>query len=349
MKICVTGVNSVQCGHIPKIDYVSSIKCLVGTLRKEHRVEVRPLPYAEICDEKPFNLDNEYHVTILYLAPFTGFIGVYAPHAIKLLSRALRGTLKVVVSYDDWQIAPILGSLRSLKPRIDKILDENPFGWKDISQVRLDRHNLVQDINDLCDGDWDLPSLVPAWDGGDLSLLSLPTKLSRAVCYSPNAYFRDYYQPADRPESKTDYAETASPCWTLAALHDHGTWLKKQNLTWPVHQFGKKKAGQEKLPESEIFQIYYRSSGILSPSYKHAGSGWWRARYGFAADCLVPIAGNPDEAAMLGEAYNLKPDELETLSHSELVELAEYQRAAYYDAPNKSLAVMEERIKSVLL
>jgi hypothetical protein len=180
-------------------------------------------------------------------------------------------------------------------------------------------------LDALVKEEWGWPVLVPAYDGGDLSLLSIPK--AKVYSYNPAILFKGKYGwVTHRDIFSTKYE------WVLAALHDHRSWLKKQKLAWPVTQFGHRKQGQERVAESVLHERSLGCWGRLSPAYKICGSGWWRARYGFAADALAVIAGDSRETAMIDPACYPAPGIVEKLGNGDLLELAMAQREAYYEA-----------------
>jgi len=183
--------------------------------------------------------------------------------------------------------------------------------------------------------------LVPAYAGGDLNLLSIPQ--SDIFTFNPSVLFKGKYGWAEESSLATKKKE-----WTLAALHDHRSWLKKQKLTWQVNQYGHKKQKQERLPESQIYQKYAETAGALSPAYKICGSGWWRARYGFAADALCVIAGAPVEMTMVDrDAYSVLPADVEQMHEEDFRALALFQRQVYYDQAG-SMEYMQAQIMAAL-
>jgi hypothetical protein len=310
MKILITGVNAVQCGHRPKLDYASAFLSVRWACQQFAEVDARPVTVGEDL--------SQYDKIILYLAPIRGFVGVHAPGA--MWAYAMYHD-KVVLSFDDWQIREIMVSFQATLATYDKTIDDHKFGWKGIDLIKSDLKEEYRQIVEHFSR-WDLkePMLVPYYPGGDLNLLHLPGKDVHQ--FNPAAYFRGRY-------GELQEAGLKKKQWILAALHDHQSWLKKQKLQWPVLQFGAKKLGQPRLKESELFQHYADSWGVLSPKYYTCGSGWWRARHGFSADALCIVAGAPEELAMLGNEYTLSPQEIESLSDSDLSALAQEQRAKF--------------------
>jgi hypothetical protein len=201
-------------------------------------------------------------------------------------------------------------------------MTENPFGYSCIDEARK-QLGIVYEALGLLEGNWPNRAIVPCYSGGDLSKLKIPVKLEQIKTYNPAVLFKGIYGWCDKVPLKTNK-------WILAALHDHSTWLKRQKLTWPIEQYGKKKLGQEKLPEAELFKKYEPARGVLSPKYDICGSGWWRARHGFSADSLSILAGCPEELAMIGPAYKYSPAEVEAMDEKQLDDVACRQSYEFY-------------------
>jgi hypothetical protein len=110
-------------------------------------------------------------------------------------------------------------------------------------------------------------------------------------------------------------ATTASYKWGLAALGDHTEWLAKQGLPykWEIECIGHSSNRKVKT-ELDVVEFYSSCAGILSPSYYHAGSGWWRSRFIYAAALQMPIYAADGEAAPLGDAYSFTPQDIENFS-----------------------------------
>jgi hypothetical protein len=122
--------------------------------------------------------------------------------------------------------------------------------------------------------------------------------------------------------------------WAMASLMKHDDWLGKQKFTWPLVRFGtnKDEVREGKVTtlktEEDVRQHYAQNWGILSPEYPHSGSGWFRARYAYAAQVGSVLYGGPRDGAALGSAYQNTVASTEKLSDTELNDLAILQQRA---------------------
>ena len=127
--------------------------------------------------------------------------------------------------------------------------------------------------------------------------------------------------------------EEKKKAWVLGALMPHDTWLEKKSPSWAVEIVGSKKmvnkfGGQRFKTEQEVLEFYNKHWGILSPPYPHAGSGWWRSRFLYAAHVGSILITDKGEGDPLGSAYKLKISDVEKMTDEELKEAALAQRAA---------------------
>jgi hypothetical protein len=108
-------------------------------------------------------------------------------------------------------------------------------------------------------------------------------------------------------------------CFNFASLVQGKTarWLKRQNAgSWDIEFFGSRKEKQRRLGEGDMCKVYAEQWGCLMPGYRHAGSGWWRARPLQLADAGSILIGEYEEMMLL---YN--DEELASLKASDLVDL----------------------------
>lgn len=121
--------------------------------------------------------------------------------------------------------------------------------------------------------------------------------------------------------------------WILGALMPHDTWLQKKDYTWPVEFMGakgmvKKYGGERVKTESDVIDRYNRVWGILSPPYPHAGSGWWRSRFMYAAKVGSILVCDKGEGDPLGSPYKLTMRQVEAMTDEQLAEAAAAQADA---------------------
>jgi hypothetical protein len=135
----------------------------------------------------------------------------------------------------------------------------------------------------------------------------------------------DTVEPSDPSEKQR--------AWVLGALMPHDTWLEKKSPSWPVEIVGSRKlirkfGGQRLQTESDVLAFYNNYWGILSPPYPHAGSGWWRSRFMYAARVGSILVTDKGEGDPLGPAYKLTIKQVESMSDSELAAAAKAQSDA---------------------
>ena len=174
---------------------------------------------------------------------------------------------------------------------------------------------------------------IPAYKWGDREIVrpTLPEGIRNSQLFPVDPSFiavqiaLEVFQEVR--ESGDDISQ--SDAWGLAALGDHTEWLAKTlpELQWPVNMVGHS-TNRKLKSEHDVVRFYAENKGILSPSYYHAGSGWWRSRFIYAAMIGIPIFAADGEADALGPAYQRDAYDIESVSDAERMELASSQRAA---------------------
>jgi hypothetical protein len=102
-------------------------------------------------------------------------------------------------------------------------------------------------------------------------------------------------------------------------------------LEWPVYHYGNKRSGaQFPIRKHDLLEIHRGHWGALSPPYKHAGSGYWRARFVHAADALSVMVADPAEVEGLSSVEWYSADVVEGLDARALESLAIKQRDALF-------------------
>lgn len=191
---------------------------------------------------------------------------------------------------------------------------------------------LVQAATDLLAARWEagMVPVCPMYSFGDRSIVRkrMPKEVGPIEALDPTAPILPSLSPVTAlpPQSK-------KKAWVLGALMPHDTWLEKKNPSWPVEIVGsrkliKKLGGQRFDTEKDVLEFYNNHWGILSPPYPHAGSGWWRSRFLYAAHVGSVLVTDKGEGDPLGDAYKLTIADVEKMSESELHEAAMAQRAA---------------------
>lgn len=171
----------------------------------------------------------------------------------------------------------------------------------------------------------------PMYTWGDTSIIQrlLPAEVSPLVAIDASPTITPLLLQSDERIPM----ENKDASWALGSLMPHDKWLEKRNLTWPVDIFGsntmiRKLGGTRLKTELDVLNVYNRYAGILSPPYKHAGSGWWRSRFIYSARTRSVLACENGEGAPLGEPYCFTSNEIEELSTAERAYLADAQADA---------------------
>jgi len=201
--------------------------------------------------------------------------------------------------------------------------DESVHGYEDM---------LVKSAENLLAARWaaGMVPVCPMYGWGDRSLVRkrMPKELSAIEALDPSATIYPILNSVEPlPSSEKKRA------WVLGALMPHDTWLEKKNFEWPVEIVGSRKlvrklGGQRLGSEEEVLAFYNQHWGILSPPYPHAGSGWWRSRFMYAARVGSVLFADKNEGAPLGDCHKVSIAEIEKMTDNELADLATCQRDA---------------------
>ena len=193
---------------------------------------------------------------------------------------------------------------------------------------------LVQAAEDLLNARWEagMTPVCPMYSFGDRTGVRkrMPSKVGPIEALDPSAVVQETLD-AVFPLSPVGKIKG----WVLGALMPHDTWLEKKKPSWPVEIVGSRKlirkmGGQRFNTEQEVLEFYNKYWGIMSPPYMHAGSGWWRSRFIYAAHVGSVLVTDKGEGDALGDAYKLTIDEIEKMDTAQLQAAAQAQRHALF-------------------
>jgi site-specific DNA-cytosine methylase len=237
-----------------------------------------------------------------------------------------------IVVYDDWQTTDVLAGIQSFARererafRLERAFPEAVKAHEAPLFRALEFLAGVKQRPDSAFNWWPWQAIVPAFSGGNLSLLGIPAKAVTGI--DPTAFSHRY--PATPVKAK-------EKAWVQASLLAKG---KPKGLAWPLRLYGNldKEGGdrgrpgenaQERLLEEDLMKVYCECWGVISPPHKHAGSGWWRVRYLMAADAGCVLSADPKEAYVMGMPYveASHPAVVEKLRPAALTDLAKEQAA----------------------
>lgn len=318
-RALITGMTAMQCGSTRTLLKLANVggRWAEALRRLGYLVEHRGVRVGEDI--------ASYDVVLV------GLSKIHSIAASRVWSglETLRVRPDVIGFVDDWQCHEILYGFRTRA--------KNPEGiWKlnrvDIKEAKRYWPSYRKIIRTLAKPPWPFPVLVCTHgDGGDLSLLRIPTTVV----------------PLDPTAVRTPYPVTIVPKrerrWIQASL------LKKpldpSKYDWPVTAYGRPDRGkygikygafdgpndQPRLPEPKLAQEYARCWGIISPAHAVSGSGWWHVRYEIARDVGAIVSGPMSEAALFGKSYTraVNPLNVELLPDIALRQLAALQRKEF--------------------
>lgn len=191
---------------------------------------------------------------------------------------------------------------------------------------------LWQAAADMLDARWTagMVPVCPMYSFGDRSIVRkrMPSVVGAIEALDPTSVTFDIVN-AVTPAP----AEEKERAWVLGALMPHDEWLTKKGPEWPVEFVGSRKlvrtlGGHRLDTEQDVLEFYNTRWGILSPPYPHAGSGWWRSRFLYAAHVGSILVTDKGEGDPLGDAYKLTIKDVEKMSDAELAGAVEAQRQA---------------------
>jgi hypothetical protein len=332
-KALLTGCTARQTGGRVHMQYLDQQDVYAWCLQQlGYEVEKRRVEPGECLDK--------YDVIINSLAP-----------AASLGSGYIFGSLWVmhsrpdsILSVEDWRCVDIVGHMRGAMTKKHKVHDyyhgfNGPLGkqryaFEEVMSNAPLKKALFEQCVKMGSETWPHQMLVCAFDDGDLSLLNLPAKELVRFCYG--GFYLGKYKAAQVPDSNRERA------WVSAALSDVADrWMDKKlgGLSWPTIRIGYKAAGQPRMQEHEVFELYCKNWGVISAPYKHAKSAWYRDRFQLAAEAGAVWGCQEDEVEMWCGARPLDPRDIEKLSNQQLSELREFQKEAIFAAlpPRKTL------------
>jgi len=313
MKVLMTGMSPPQCGRptMTGYEHVSDLwaKALrAGGAEVHHR---RVAPNEDL---------SSYDVALIGLVPPNSIAARYMYTAFDVIARARKSGCGLLFYVDDWRFYAV--------PRGVKVTANNPEGrlrtntmmeklWERPWALSEGWSRMCRVLEALRDNPWP-PTLVPAFTWGDPELMpDLPT--TRQVVLDPSSFAREYEIPLTLPDDRRR-------AWTLGTFSDQRAWQERQGLTWEADYIGTRRSkADQQLKEPELVKLYGQAWGVLAAPYEHAGSGWWRNRFVYAAEGHAILYSEEREVAGL-PGYWKSVAEIESMTTPQLVEHAWHQR-----------------------
>jgi len=195
--------------------------------------------------------------------------------------------------------------------------------------IKIYESKLVRTAEVMLEERWSrgLVAACPMYSFGDRSLVRkrMPKSMGPIEALDPSSTIYDILATTEPKDPSLKERK-----WVLGALMPHDTWLEKKKPEWPVEIVGSRKlirkfGGQRFDTEADVLSFYNDYWGILSPPYPHAGSGWWRSRFMYAARVGSILVTDKGEGAPLGDPYKLTIRQVENMSDAELAAAAQAQ------------------------
>lgn len=333
MKILITGMNKAQCNENfylqQQLKVIPSHVSLLACLRDMgHDVEQRMVKIGEDL--------SKYDKVICYLASPKQAIQLGVYNGLWAIHNTNKD--KLIFAFDDWQIKMIMNGFRYCVENdslfTDFIITQSKLLDKSISKESIEpfKSSLIEAAKFILDKKCKV--LISAFSGGNLELLFEDISYDKKYLYSynPNPYH------INRQPKITLFQEPKRKEFNYAGLVQSvtKTWfnkLKIQDLSWPLKKYGSRSDGQDRLLEEDMVTLFSQQWGIVMSGYKHAGSGWWRARPLQVADAGSILIGDPKEMMLYYKDERLasiKPIDLVNMTEDELKSFAKAQRDALY-------------------
>lgn len=320
MKILFTGCTAKQVddeaykrARVKRIDD-SSIIC--NSLRKQgYAVDRKPVKWGEDL--------SEYGLAIVGVGQFGS--NNYSGEIFNVLY-ALKEVKNVIIFHEDWKIDGTMKSWSSMlnQEAFDKSIakkwSDGRYFYGGLDNPAFNPTEAIEVIRRVVDGEFK-NALVPAFDWGDKQKVRDIIKAENIFNIDLTPYVLDMWNIKLGVESQPKEKKHM-----LASLVDHRPWVRRNKLKWPVDYFGAKsiKEASQLATETDVFEACGKYWGILCPEYPHAGSGWFRIRWVYAAIQKSVLLSSPKDT----EALGLPVVNVESLSDSELANYAKLQSDA---------------------
>jgi len=315
LKVLLSGFTAQQIGNGTILKYGPVVDLFAAALR-DAGVQVD----HRRCE--PGMSLKEYDAVIIGQAPLHGLPATYAYGALDVIRRARAEGCGLLFYIDDWQVGNLKAGISTVC-RGPWRLTKDLFSTcrKDFQWAKDNLDDLMIVVEAMRDRPWP-KTLVPKFEWGDGSLVTAPLNSREFVYVDPSSYADEYDTVV--PSDTTRYAQ-----WVLGILSDQRPWTDSLALSWPIRYIGSKKSRAPRpVPEPDLVQLYAQSWGVLSPPYPaHAGSGWWRNRFVYAARTGSIMLADQREAGVIGDAYTIDPGAVEKMNILQLREVADAQRA----------------------
>jgi hypothetical protein len=317
MKILFTGCTAKQVddeaykrARVKRIDD-SSIIC--NSLRKQgYAVDRKTVKWGDDL--------SEYGLAIVGVGQFGS--NNYSGEIFNTLY-ALKTVKNVIIFHEDWKIDGTIKSWTKMLEQevfdksIAKKWSNGSYFYGGVDNPAFNPEEAREIIRKVAEGEFE-NALIPAFDWGDKEKVRDIIKVKNIYNIDLTPYVLDNWNIKLNVEPQVKEKKHM-----LASLVDHRPWVRKNKLKWPVDYFGAKsiKEASQLATETDVFEACGKYWGILCPEYPHAGSGWFRIRWIYAAIQKSVLLSSPKDL----EALGLSQKNIEMLSDNQLEEYAKLQ------------------------
>lgn len=339
MKILMTGITQAHCNTSTRrrVDYLNVPRGIKEALEASgHVVEWR----------KPTIAENQgVDAVWMNVGPVSSVNSVYAPEAIWTMGWAYRYDVPLVLFYDDWQIGLTQSSLRTFRNigtrQLTKTLSGRYLYKGDVptAVAHSDEIMAVLDrYNDIGGEFWKRSVvLLPKFERwGDLSIVTKDRRNPQdPMTIDLSAVAIDQADVQNTPYANIQQVQRR---WFLASLFPHSDWVAKQGFGWPLDFFGPAKKEHKAAGikttilkgEPLVFHEGQKRWGTVAPGYPQSGSGWFRARFLYAAlGGTVLYCDRKDAEALDGPFEWIPASKIEAMDDYRLADLA-MERGEYF-------------------
>lgn len=333
MRILLTGCTNIQAlkRRRQRYTYVLLYDMLHDCLTEAgHEVDWRPVVPGE-------DLKGRYDVALVGVAALNGFLTM--THKWGALWAASQ--LPHAVVFDDWQVKGICGSIRIQSTLwamgvVDAAMHAKAMPHRaEIERVRAEWASSMRHV------------IAPLFNWGDRAIFHENHRMENLWTWDPSPHIpfpdlrHDGYERFDHKERR----------WACAALANKDAWLARYDFKWPVERRFKGGLPRLKTETEIVLDCYAPAWGVLSPAVPGLdGSGWWRARFNFAAHVGSVLWGEAAELAPLSPAYWYPLERLEGLSDEGLRDVALQQASWLHDqelSHERSIATLDGIVRTV--
>lgn len=316
-KILITGFTNQHTGKGTRLKYDPVAQLFARAIEHAgYTIEHRPTEPEEDL--------SQFDLIFMGVSSLSSITAGYSYGALWAIGEARKQNLPMLFFIDDWKMHGIQGNAVGLLAKPETITKKffegrQHYAWaqENVDKVKAGLEVLATDWFDV---------VMPLYKNGDHDLFKpkMPEG-TNIIAIDPTDFYTDYNIPHTLAMDKKDQ-------WVFGILSDQQKWLEKLDLGWELAHRGSKasKAEAGGMPESELVQMYSDSWGVLSCPYWHAGSGWLRIRHDQAASSGAILVSQSKELSFISPAYDVTVKEVEAMSLSEKLEVANEQARAWY-------------------